>query len=201
MLTDYQEQAHSIQQQFKQQQAAILKDVTLTDVGKRQKLEALEAQRQGKVSELRAEAETKLTRARGGVELQLQWEGEKLLEHRLKLFGPQVVADMIRHSLETLDAPGIAQAYREAATDFEREAIAIYGRSILQARAGSAPTPETLAALQILNQGEPETVIKARAELREIDRALGNLDALDVETTNNRLADAYGVNPALIMGK
>ena len=202
MLDKWQPRATEIQKKFRAARAAILSDKALTDLGKRQRLDALENQRQGEVTLLKNEAEVQLTRTRGALEVQRKWEGEKHLEARRKVLGDVILADIYRRQLEVLTTADIAYAYQNAPTEWEKEVIAGYGQPLLQLRANEARTPEARmdvnVAMEALNQAEPETIRKATGEMREVDSTLGRLDELDVETYNNHLADRLGVNAAFM---
>ena len=188
----------AIQQAYKRDRAAILDNKGLSDLGKRQKIEALEAQRQGQVQALQAEAEGVITRTRGAVELKLKLEGEKHLDARRKLLGDSVLADIYRREIELLEPADIATAYQAAPTEWEKEVIAGYGLPLLQMRARTNPNGEVLNALGVLNQAEPEPLRNATAELRDLDYAAKRLDELDREGYNTALADKMGLNVAYL---
>ena len=196
MLDGYLERAKAIQQAYKRDRAAILDNKGLSDLGKRQQIEALDAQRRGQVQALQVEAQGAITRTRGAVELLLKLEGEKHLDARRKLLGDSVLADIYRRELETLDATDIAGAYQAAPTQWEKEVIAGYGLPLLQVRARANPSGDTMKAIGVLNQAEPETIRKAAAELRDLDNAANRLDELDREGYNTALADKMGVSAA-----
>lgn len=196
-FNDFLEQGKKIQREYKQAKAAVEGDKMFSPEGKRQKIAALEQQRQQKASELQATAKSDLTSKRGGAQKLLEIGAEKTLAARIELFGRDGVLNMIRHSLENMTSKQIAAAHDEAATPFEREAIAIYGRSIVGGRANGHPGSENLGALSKLNEADSlqaKEVGQAKEWMAEVEDGLKRLDELDRKAYFQGVADATGTD-------
>lgn len=198
MLEQYRERAQQIHQAYKQEADDWRKSLDHTPEAKAKFIALAEEKRRRAVEQLQAEAQAAIETALRAAEARLRQEAEKRLAERRNLLGDTVLADMYRRALETLDAGDIADAYRTAPTEWEKQVISGYGLPLLQTRNRTAPSPELFAAIHLLQQAEPESMRQAAANLRDLNSEAQRLDELDRAQYSSELADRMGIDPALV---
>ena len=198
-FTFYQKQAKTADDAYRNGLAALKQRTDLSEQGKHEEAQRLEAARAGMVAALQRGARDELAVSHTRAQQTLAKEKTTQEKARRELLGAQVYADIVRRNIEQMTPLALEQWATEPHDDWTKAAIAEYGVLEMRARverssgkdAGAAQTLRTLWDL------DAPTETAAVREARQMLERVGNVEAfvndLDLQARRERLGGILGV--------
>lgn len=203
-LDRFRTEARELDSTYRTQTEAVRRDPALSDTGKRERLERIEAQRKAAVAQLQEGARAAATLRKTEVGKALAKGRADVLQARRALLGDSVLADLYRRRLELLTPTEIERWALEAADGWERAVIVEYGSLELerrtQAAKGAVDVAAVAAARTLVELDAPPAAL---AGLEREARALADVDGLVLELDGGayraHIADTFGVSAANVL--
>ena len=195
----YQRQAKTADDAYRNGLAALKQRADLSEQGKHEEAQRLEAARAAMVSALQRGARDELAVSHTRAQQTLSKEKSTQEKARRELLGAQVYADILRRHIEQMTPLALEAWAQEPHDDWTKAAIAEYGVLEMRARveqssgkdAGAAQTLRTLWDL------DAPTETAAVREARQMLERVGNVEAfvndLDLQARRERLGGILGV--------
>ncbi len=195
----YQRQAKTADDAYRNGLAALKQRADLSEQGKHEEAQRLEAARAAMVSALQRGARDELAVSHTRAQQTLAKEKSTQEKARRELLGAQVYADILRRHIEQMTPLALEAWAQEPHDDWTKAAIAEYGVLEMRARverssgkdAGAAQTLRTLWDL------DAPTETAAVREARQMLERVGNVEAfvndLDLQARRERLGGILGV--------
>ena len=204
---DYQDKfwgrAKAIDARIQAERQRALNDPMLSDVGRRQAIEAAITGRQSAVATLQREARQWLEDERKEAAVTVMHRRAVTVEERRKALGNEVLAAIYERQIAMMTPDEILQEYRASAPGWERAIIFEHGRLALLAHTRTGGDSQMvlraqLALAEMEGPGNPE-IVRAQETLRTLDRDIDSLvEKLDVYAYRQDMSGKLGVNPELI---
>ena len=195
----YQKQAKTADDAYRNGLAALKQRADLSEQGKHEEAQRLEAARAAMVSALQRGARDELAVSHTRAQQTLAKEKSTQEKARRELLGAQVYADILRRHIEQMTPLALEAWAQEPHDDWTKAAIAEFGVLEMRARverssgkdAGAAQTLRTLWDL------DAPTETAAVREARQMLERVGNVEAfvndLDLQARRERLGGILGV--------
>ena len=195
----YQRQAKTADDAYRNGLAALKQRADLSEQGKHEEAQRLEAARAAMVSALQRGARDELAVSHTRAQQTLAKEKSTQEKARRELLGAQVYADILRRHIEQMTPLALEAWAQEPHDDWTKAAIAEFGVLEMRARverssgkdAGAAQTLRTLWDL------DAPTETAAVREARQMLERVGNVEAfvndLDLQARRERLGGILGV--------
>ncbi len=195
----YRQRAREIDTKSRAQVEAVKQNPSWSDVGRRQQLAQIEAQRRADVERLQEEARGAAQLRKKTVDKQLLQVRADAVAKRRELLGDEVLVDLYRRRLELLSANAIGRWAQEAAEGWERAIVTEYGALELDQRAqaskGEVDREHSKAAQLLETLSAPAPDVQAlEQEARELERTEETVAGFDGEAVRARDAANLGVS-------
>jgi hypothetical protein len=189
-------EANALASDYFDTEAATLADVSLSDEGKRGRIDGAGKHYAMMLDLLR-------DKAHAYVAQDIDLAGREIGRARLasakkqrELLGDGVYADVLRYRLELTDNAGIAAMLEDTVDDFTRAVVSGYGSALVASRiAADGPDIDSVELLMSLHAAEPTVDVEGpEADLAALQRF--DVASLDLVAEAARLAALYGIDEA-----
>lgn len=198
---DYQTQAARIDDDFRRAVGALRTRTDLSEQGKFQEVQTLEAQRSALVDKLQAAARQDLAAQHAAAQQVVSKEAVAQETARRELLGVQTYADILRASVALLTPAQITAWTGEAHDTWTRAALLEFGTLELRRRVNDSRGKDEDAGVQLRMLSQLDTAPQESGAVREARQVLervGNVDALvaqlDVKAHRERMAGIFNVS-------
>lgn len=156
---------------------------------KDKQLARLEAQRVQDVQALQAHADSWIKATRNKLAKEAQAVHTAQVDRLRKTLGDSGAIDVLRRNVESWTPQQIAEAYKGAASEWEKTVLCEYGALSLR---GRERTPNVIMALDALQEEDAEASV--RQELRTLDSSAHLVAQLDIRGYSADVAPRLGVS-------